>query len=241
MSILALRHVPGPLPSGIYILRCGETVYIGQSVNVPARLIHHRSALKTGKHFNRALQTAYNTHGLSFCQQLARCSYVDLDRMERGVIQIMPKHCLANRTTGGGSAIRLYAASVATRALISTNTRKQMSSQLARDTISKAQSKPVINLDTGEAFSSATAAAASLGRHSDFVSMAIRKGIRAASFRWAFVGEKAPNFGKASRVGITNTATKKHYTTITEACRVEGYTQSTIRTAIKEGKFHVDS
>lgn len=44
---------------------------------------------------------------------------------------------------------------------------------------------PVINLDTGEIFSSGTEASRAIGLHKDTVMMAIRKGYKAGGYKWA--------------------------------------------------------
>lgn len=51
--------------SGIYAIRClGDMkIYIGSSSNIEKRLRDHRSFLRTDKHQNKHLQSAYNKYG----------------------------------------------------------------------------------------------------------------------------------------------------------------------------------
>lgn len=56
--------------AGVYVIRCLATgeVYVGSSVNLRARLSEHRSTLRHGLHYNRALQEAWTKYGESSFQ-----------------------------------------------------------------------------------------------------------------------------------------------------------------------------
>lgn len=45
---------------GIYLIKCKNKVYVGQSINVSNRIANHKSQLKKNNHKNRYLQNAYN-------------------------------------------------------------------------------------------------------------------------------------------------------------------------------------
>lgn len=55
------------MESGIYIIKStiGNRVYIGQSININARIINHKKKLKAGTHANRYLQRYVNKYGFN--------------------------------------------------------------------------------------------------------------------------------------------------------------------------------
>ena len=50
---------------GVYCIRCkvNNKVYIGSSADINRRWIEHKSALRTGKHYNKQLQEDYDKYG----------------------------------------------------------------------------------------------------------------------------------------------------------------------------------
>ena len=77
-------------PSGIYIITnlINNKKYVGQSVDVKRRIVHHRHKLNAGKHYNEHLQRAWNKYGkdnFSF-DILEYCNIDELDELERKYI-----------------------------------------------------------------------------------------------------------------------------------------------------------
>lgn len=71
--------------SGIYYIVCrtSKKYYVGSAVNIWNRWIHHRAALRRGKHDNGRLQNAWNKYGE--------------DDFYFGVIEFIPSHLLLER------------------------------------------------------------------------------------------------------------------------------------------------
>lgn len=54
-----------PRDPGIYVIRCGDRVYVGQSKEIRNRARQHRDSLTKGAHKNGPLQAAWNFYGHS--------------------------------------------------------------------------------------------------------------------------------------------------------------------------------
>jgi group I intron endonuclease len=69
--------------SGIYLIRnlVNDKVYIGQSVNVKARLSDHRRLLSQNKHNNSYLQRQYNKYGVD-CFEFSKIETASLDKLD---------------------------------------------------------------------------------------------------------------------------------------------------------------
>lgn len=76
---------------GVYCILCRSenTVYIGQSINVPNRIKSHKSALKRGSYSNNTkglqkMQSDYNKYGVEdfVFTQIAECESGDLYQLE---------------------------------------------------------------------------------------------------------------------------------------------------------------
>ena len=72
---------------GIYKITCvvNNVCYVGQSTNIKERWKHHKSDLKSNKHYNRYLQNIYNKYGESnfLYEILEKCSIEELDKKEK--------------------------------------------------------------------------------------------------------------------------------------------------------------
>ena len=78
--------------NGIYLIAniANNKVYIGQSTQLPTRLIQHRSDLKYNRHHNQHLQNSYNKYDIgAFCMGIIRyCPKEQLDFWERYYIRL---------------------------------------------------------------------------------------------------------------------------------------------------------
>jgi group I intron endonuclease len=74
---------------GVYVIRQISTgkCYVGQSVHVERRVIHHRYHLRKGKHHNHYLQSAWNKYGENdFTFSLLRkCEHHELTSLEQSL------------------------------------------------------------------------------------------------------------------------------------------------------------
>jgi len=73
-----------PRSSGVYQVRCIATrqIYIGSAVDLRARWISHRRALRRGEHRNRFLQEAWNQYGEASFEFSVLELVVDSERLQ---------------------------------------------------------------------------------------------------------------------------------------------------------------
>jgi group I intron endonuclease len=71
---------------GLYWIEIGRNFYIGQSRDLNKRKSDHRSKLRSGKHRNSHMQSAYNKYGEMSFRILELCAPEDLDERENFVI-----------------------------------------------------------------------------------------------------------------------------------------------------------
>lgn len=99
-----------PRTSGIYVIANTKNgkVYIGKGVNVRARWLNHKSALRNGHHHNTHLQHAWDKYGEKVFKvfMLEHCPVDKLDEREIHHISVYKTNGLAyNITDGGGGTL----------------------------------------------------------------------------------------------------------------------------------------
>lgn len=141
---------------GVYIINFGERSYVGSSRDVERRWNRHKSDLRAGRHANQFMQRLWDQGQEPTFALLASCGAEQLvDLEQHHVDQLKPYLNLA----------QVVAAPMVGRRHSVRSRHRMRQAQLARTDARRGwQPKPVLCVDTGQRFASATAAAAYLNR-----------------------------------------------------------------------------
>lgn len=74
--------------TGIYLLKFGNLIYVGQSKDIHRRFTTHINKLLKGTHVNWKMQAAYEKYGLPTLEIILECSKEELDSAEKEAIDI---------------------------------------------------------------------------------------------------------------------------------------------------------
>ena len=87
------RNRPNDMYTGIYCIKniINDKRYIGQSKDCVERKTQHFSILKLGKHYNKYLQSDWNTYGENNFEFtiLEKCQKEKLDELEKNILNYM--------------------------------------------------------------------------------------------------------------------------------------------------------
>lgn len=94
-----------PIVSGVYKIVCGESVYVGSSIDIHKRSKEHLSRLRKGNHSNWKLQKSFSDRPDFQLMILEECGFEMLDSNERKWIgYLIAIGTLPVNLTSGGKA-----------------------------------------------------------------------------------------------------------------------------------------
>lgn len=116
---------------GIYKLEINGKVYIGQSRSITKRFAEHSLKLRTGRHYNKHLQRAFDKYKIVVSSVVEECAYADLNKRELYWIRVFAATNPTNgfNMNGGGDSIGTH--NPATRAKL----RASQSARRAREKV----------------------------------------------------------------------------------------------------------
>ena len=207
---------------GVYeiVNKINNKVYIGSTKNIRKRRNYHFRYLKNNNHPNKKLQNAYNKYGennFSFNIIYRIVDFEDIVNLKEKLLNSEQYWMDYYNSYGiGGYNIAKIAGSCL-------GIKMSESQKIMLRKAHAKNSKPVINMDTGQIFESMSSARRHTGVQPFSISRACR-GIAeiAGGFKWAFILNGKPDikeFKTKRRVSVANLSTGKIFKSIVEAAK----------------------